>query len=377
MKEKHDLTAVKELLEDIDYERIDLAKKRQAAVWKHEIPDKYPIILGAPLTKSQEELLPNPNFKEAFYDEDLMLTGQLRGAFCMANSGSDGVPSVRANMGTGVLVSCYGKNQLVFEDKMPWLKEHLTKEELTKINPGDIHVGGDFERGLNHIKKFNEVLSGLIPTYCLDTQGPLDIAHLLFGDDLFMEFYDDPQFVHHLMEVSLELIIKCTEIVKDLTGEAADEIVHSNSLYADNMGIRICEDTTAVIGPDIIDEFAMPYTERLVNHFGGAWIHYCGRHDHLTKRICEISNVRGINFGHIANHEQDHIFEQDMEEVKKGGKVYYGNWPFKPGENREDYMKRLFEWSSQGSLIPLASQAVNDRDGFATTEEALDYWYNL
>jgi len=377
MSKKYDSMVVRELLEDVDYERIELAKKRQAAVWNNEIPDKYPIILGAPLTSRQEELLPNPNLKEAFYDSDLMLAGQLRGAFSIANSGSDGVPSIRANMGTGVLISCYGKNQLVFSDKMPWLKKHLTKEEVIKIEPGDFNIEGDFELGLQHMKKFNEVLDGVIPTYCLDTQGPLDIAHLLLGDDLFMEFYDDPKFVHHLMEISLELIIKCTEIVKELSGEASGEIVHSNSLYADNMGIRICEDTTAIISPDAMDEFALPYTERLVSHFDGAWIHYCGRHDHLTKRICEIPDVRGINFGHIPNHEQDHVFEQDMKVVKDGGKVYYGNWPFKPGENRENYMKRLFEWASQGALIPMVHGIVNKWDGFATAEEALDCWYGM
>jgi hypothetical protein len=74
-----------------------------------------------------------------------MTAGQLREAFIVANSQSDRVPSVRANMGTGVLVSCMGKNQLVFEDKMPWLKEHLTKEEVMRLEPGDIMIEGDFE----------------------------------------------------------------------------------------------------------------------------------------------------------------------------------------------------------------------------------------
>jgi hypothetical protein len=230
---------------------------------------------------------------------------------------------------------------------------------------------------LNHIRKFNEVVNGIVPKYCLDTQGPLDLAHLILGDDIFYEMYDDPKFVHHLMEISLQLSIKCTEIVKELTGEAHGEHVHSNSLYADNMGVRICEDTTAIISPDAMDEFAMPYTARLVNHFDGAWIHYCGRHDDLTAKICNMPNVRGINFGHIANHEQDHPFEQDMQLVLDSGKVYYGSWPFLPEETKEDYLKHLHKWASQGCLIPMASGVVNDSNGFSTVEAALDFWYSL
>lgn len=49
-----------------------------------------------------------------------------------------------------------------------------------------------------------------------------------------------------------------------------------------NAGIRLCEDSTAIVGPAAIEAFALPYTRRLAQRFGGAWVHYCGRNDALT-----------------------------------------------------------------------------------------------
>ena len=60
---------VKDLPEimDFDLERIEIAKKRQAALWKGEKPDKWPIgIFNAPLTKEQEAIFWVTGFLRSF-----------------------------------------------------------------------------------------------------------------------------------------------------------------------------------------------------------------------------------------------------------------------------------------------------------------------
>lgn len=369
---------VAELMElyNPDEERVELAKRRQAAVWRGEKPDLPPVVIGGPLSKEQERI-PNPNCEEAFHDAGLMLCSQMRGACSAANSGSDAVPSIRVNFGTGILLACFGLEQEVFPDKMPWLREHLDKARISKLTPDDIKIRGSFAKALEYIRFFKATVGDMVPIYCLDTQGPFDLAHLLMGDDLFMEIYDDPKFVHHLMELCLELGIRAHSWAKEAAGEALYKHWHGNQLYAENMGIRICEDTTAIVSPDTIAEFAMPYSRRLAQHFGGAWIHYCGRNDHLTKAVCEMPEVRGINFGFVPGHEQDHQFEQDMELIQGHGKVYFGSWPRRPGEGGAAYLRRMRKWAKEGSLI-LCSGPQTDKDGgFKSLSDTLDFWYSL
>ncbi len=361
-----------------DLQAVERAKRSQAALFKGLKPEELPLLLNAPLTKEQESLIPNPDFKDAFDDQALMVCQQLRYALSAANAKAGSVPSIRANFGTGILLACVGLEQDVSHDKMPWLQRHLTKEEISKLSPDDIKASGSYAKGLDCMRYFKSVLGERMPVYCMDTQGPFDLAHLMIGDDIFMELYDDPPFVHHLMELCLALGIKTHEEMKRISGEPHGAHFHSGMLYAENMGIRICEDTTTLISPEAIAEFAMPYTARLAKHFGGAWVHYCGRNDHLTKAICEIPDIRGINFGHIPGREHDHPFEQDMELIKAHGKVYVGEWPRRPNEDGKSFLRRMHGWAAQGALIPSGNPAVKKDAGlFASTDEALEFWRGL
>ena len=359
-----------------DPQRLALARNRQAALFRHQRPDAWPIHFSAPLTEAQKAI-PAPNYKEAFYNADLMTCSEVRAACGVANARSDAVPSIRANMGTGALLACVGLEQEIFPDKMPWLQCHLKKEQIARLTPDEIRIQGTFERGLGYMRRFREIMGDTLPVYCMDTQGPLDLAHLMMGDDLFYVLYDDPPFVHHLLNLCVELGITTHTWMKEVTGEPLDRQHHGNNLYADNMGVRICEDTTAILGPDCIRDFAMPYTQKLAQHFGGAWMHYCGRNDHVTEGVCQVPEIRGINFGFIPGHEHDHVFEEDMQRCLKYGKVYIGGWPKRPGETGKDYLRRMHHWASQGCLLPHGNAALGGTDGLATVQEALDFWYAL
>ena len=359
-----------------DPARIALARQRQLALWRGNKPDAWPATIQGKLN-SDEETIPSPNFKEAFENADLMLCSEVRGALAVVNSGSDAVPSIRVNFGTGICLACLGLEQEIFEDKMPWLKRHLTKDEIARLTPDDIRIQGSFARGMEYIKRFQEVMGDRVAIYCMDTQGPFDLAHLMLGDDIYYAIHDDPPFVQHLMEISLELGIRAHRWMKALINEPMDRMHHGNALYADNMGIRICEDTTAIIGPDAMETFAMPYTRRLAQAFGGAWVHYCGRNDHLTDAICAIPEIRGINFGHVPGHEHDHRFEEDMQRCLRSRKVYYGSWPRLPGETAKPYLQRLHPWARQGILMPAIDPALNPPEGFESPQAALNYWYGL
>ena len=374
-----DMDLLPEIL-GVDRDRISLAKKRQVAFWRREKPSAWPVLLTAPLSAMQE-MLPKANFQEAFYDSHQMLLSQLRGVCGMLNAGSDAVPSVRANLGTAVTLACLGLKQEVFVDKMPWLQERLTRKQVASLEPDDIKIQGDFERGLEYMQDFREILGDRVAVYCMDTQGPFDLAHLLLGDDLFYAIYDDPPLVHHLMEICLAAGIKTHTWMKEINGEPIDTLYHSNSIFAENMGVRICEDTPVIIGPEAIYEFAMPYSQRLASHFGGAWVHYCGRNDELTKAILSMPEIRGINFGHIPGHEQLHDFEADMQLCLESKKVYFGNWPLLEGESGRAFLARMFRWACQGVLLTSANPAVDrsrrEEGFFENGKEALDYWYSL
>ncbi len=376
MKSEFDVRRLKEYL-DFDYEHMKRSRERQCRAWRREKLDVPLLFIGDKLTKKQEEI-PAYDLKQVFTDKVKMLCREARSACSTGNGRSDSVPSIRANLGTGIMLSCLGLEQETFPDKMPWLHERLTKEQISKLTPDDIKQQGSFARGLDMMRYFKETMGDALPIYAMDTQGPFDLAHLMMGDDIFLELYDDPKFVHHMLEICLEIGIKTHRWMKEAIGEPMTALHHSNAIYSDSFGIRICEDTTALLGDEQIREFAVPYSKRLASSFGGAWVHYCGYNENLTDAILEQPEFKALNFGHIPGHEQEIDFFANMEKFARTGKLNYNGWPRFPDETPEAHIIRMHKCASQGILVPC--MGVNEafiKAGFNTAADVIGYWKNL
>ncbi len=364
-------------LSNPDEKHLAVARDRQCRAWRREKLDVPLLLLQGKLTREQE-IIPEYDFQQIFSSPEKMLCREVRGACVTGNARSDAVPSVRANLGTGILLSCLGLEQETFPDKMPWLKQHLSKAEISKLTFDDLRPRGSFARGLEMMRFFREVLNNALPIYVMDTQGPFDLAHLILGDDLFLELYDDPPFVHHLMTLCTELGRRTHRWMKEIIGEPVTKLHHCNILYSDSFGIRICEDTTALLDEKNIREFAIPYSRELAREFGGAWVHYCGYNEALTNAILEAPEFRVLNFGHIPGHEQDIRFHEVMEKFAVNGKVNLNNWPLLPGETVKNYLKRMHDYAAQGLLACwLSPNPEWSHDGLGETESIKHFWEDL
>jgi len=337
---------------EFDTAHIRRSRERQARFWRREKLDT-PLLLIHGKLSARQQTIPEYDQLQTFTDQAKMLCMQARAACAVANARSDTVPSIRANLGTGILPATLGLEQEAFPDKMPWLKEHLTKAQIAKLTPDDIRPRGSFARGLDMMRFFKQIMGDSIPVYVMDTQGPFDLAHLLLGDELFVQLYDDPPFVHHLMELCLAMGVKAHRWMKDAVGEPLTAMHHGNALYTENFGIRICEDTTVMIGPEQMEEFALAYSRRLAREFGGAYVHYCGYNEYLTDAILAAPEFKILNFGHIPGHEHEIDFYRNMEKFEKAGKINYNGWPRFPGETPEAYLTRLHKFAARGILAPI------------------------
>lgn len=370
MSTKFDVKQLPELL-DFNYEHIQKSRERQCRAWRGEKLDVPLLFIGGELSEKQK-VIPEYNYKEIFTDKEKMLCCEVRAACAVGNGRSDSVPSIRANLGTATILACSGLEQESFPDKMPWLAEHLTKEQIIKLSLDDIQPRGTFARGLEMMHYYKEIMGDSIPVYVMDTQGPFDLAHLMLGDELFIQLYDDPPFVHHLMNLCLELGIKTHRWMKELIDEPLTSLHHGNSLYSESFGIRICEDTTVMLSPDHIEEFALKYSRKLAREFGGAWVHYCGYHEGLTDSILCSPEFKALNFGHIPGHEQEIDFYKNMEKFKKAGKINFNGWPKFPDEPMEEYFVRLHKFALQGVLAPSFGAVID-----FSTKEIIDLWPKL
>jgi len=370
MTTKFNVKQLPELL-NFDYKHIQNSRERQCKAWRGERLSPPLLFVGGELSEKQK-IIPEYSYKEIFTDKEKMLCCEVKAACVAANGRSDTIPSIRANLGTGIILACLGLEQESFPDKMPWLTEHLTKEQITKLSPNDIQPRGSFARGLEMMYYYKKIMGDSVPVYVMDTQGPFDLAHLMLGDELFIQLYDDPPFVHHLMNLCLELGIKTHRWMKEAIDEPLTSLHHGSSLYSDSFGIRICEDTTVMLNPDHIEEFALTYSRKLAREFGGAWVHYCGYHEGLTDLILASPEFKVLNFGHIPGHEQEIDFYKNMEKFKKAGKINLNSWPKFPNESTEEQLARIHKFASKGILTPGFSPSKE-----LSSKKILQLWKSL
>ena len=364
---------------------INNAIKLQDSIWQNDKTDMPPLVLSCGLTEEQQSWLPYYNLKEIHFDSEKMFINGLRDTLSAVNGNYGAVPSMRANMGCGIVPSLFGSQQRLFEDIMPWLVDHVSKNDIENMKSDydfKISDSKEFSAAMDHMEYMTGMLrdnglTGKVFVFPLDLQGTIDSAHLVYGDTIFYDVYDDPEFVHHLLKLTNKSIcFAIDECFKRI--EKSDEfITHYNHLIIpkNKGGVKISEDTTTLLSPPLIDEFARPYLAELLDYFNGGYVHYCGKNNYLLDVLFDEPLVWGINFGNPEMHDMTKV----LENCRDTKKVYTGGVNRKDGENQFDFFKRILQASYDKNtgcfyILPQYHCNVNDRENvIGEFERAAEY----
>ncbi len=343
---------IEQVLDEVNTENriLHRGKERQSAIGRNQKTDYLPLLLsGAPAKEKQKyclhdsEIYCRYNLKEQFHDKEKMLFEKLIYLLSIAKSRSDAQLTVRTEMGAGFLPSTLGLKQRIFEEKDPWLQQRLTKKQISQLEAEaleDIDKKGFMPQALEYIEYFKSILKEK-SSICLSyTWGPFTLAHLIRGDDIFIDLYDDPKFVHHLMEISTHLYVKGSFAIKRAIGEPLNQGYHG-SFYMSNSGVWSNEDTAVLLSPSHLEEFVFPYLREAFKPFGGAVVHFCGRADYMLDSLLNLPEVKGLNLGEPQLQKLSHT--EIMKKVLCNKKVYYGSWPREKEEDLQSYFKRILK----------------------------------
>ncbi len=340
--------AIKEIIKIIEKKlRIDpQGKERIARVLENRKVDFLPLIFWRP----QNISIPGKTFdmEEQFYDKEKMLYAHLEEIEKCAENTFDALLCIRPNFGTIFIPAMFGLKYKVPRDTFPWITLHLSKEEIKNFKMPALDNIEIMKKASDYLAFFKKNLPNWIHVYLPDTEGPFDIAHSVYGDNIFYDIYDDPAFVHYLLGLCTELYIEVTRKLKEVIGENNNNCYHGHALvrgiYMRNGGVRISEDSATLLSPKHIDEFVIPYDKKALQTFGGGFIHYCGKHEYLLKAYLQLKEVKAINLGNPEMYD----FYITMRNFLDHKKCYFGLWPKKSEETLESYINRMKEATEGG-----------------------------
>jgi hypothetical protein len=317
---------------------MNLREKRRAheAFWAGDGPCL--ILIPAPTPDD----LSLPPYHEQFVDMEAMWRVQRARAEQVIDWPTDGIATVRANLGVVFIPSLAGLGFSQRDEQMPWPGNELEEDVIGRGFELDLEESELMQRASAFYQLVSETSHDEIATYLPDTQGVFDVAHMLYGHGIFTDLLDPDRadWVRALLKGSLELYVRATMFVKQLLAEPLNEMVHGHGtvqgVYFPHGGARVSEDTAILLSPDAISEWILPYVERSLAAFGGGFVHYCGRHEGLFQQLCACPVVRAIDL-QPGMHNTRWLFERCAE----SGTALYGAVAAEDGESCERYVRRL------------------------------------
>ena len=313
------------LLEDIE-RRIDPATEEEfVRDWRDFLENRFDGVIFNPERKKLSEpsfALPDIHINDAIGDYDLMLRAELTKISKALNHKRHNL-AIRANYGTGILSSVLGAQIQMMDRKF---NTHPTTRTLSDMNALVDAGMPDLEAGFGKdVFAFGELcretfraypkIEKYVKIYHPDTQGPLDIAELLWGGEMFYEMYDDPDFVHEALNLITETYTTFLKRWYEIIPMNTDINPYwTDWAYLWHKGtLMIRNDSAMNLSPEFYREFAMPYDSILLDRFGGGCIHFCGRGDHYIDAITEIKGLYAINMSQPHLNDMEKIFRHTVD----------------------------------------------------------------
>jgi len=284
------------LIDPQHYARIE---RRYRAVFSWEEMDELPYVWGQ-LPPLPDTDWPDYPYNDTFVDREKMLLAQLRQPFLHLQARDDHPLSIRANYGTVILPTILGGQYQLTEMSLPWAHHLPNRDAIRRLVDAGIPnlrsgLGGAC---LDTAAYYREALAPYpnlashVRIYHPDLQGPFDVAHLLWGPDIFLALYDEPALVHALLDLVTRTYIAYLALWKSELDEGNDFTSHWSIMMRGGAMLR--DDTPVMLSPAQYEEFVKPYDQRVLDVFGGC-IHFCGRGDHWIASMAASRNLYGVN----------------------------------------------------------------------------------
>lgn len=318
------------------------------------------------------------DYERRFYDPEAMWKAETARAEAAVDWPTDGIPTVRPNLGVVFAPAAAGLPFEIRPGQMPWPGGSLTREQIRAAAQADIARSRVMALAEEFYAIHRERSRPGIAAYHADTQGVFDIAHLLFGHETLYALADpdETEWVDELMAAALDLYLRVSRRLKACLGEDPGAMIHghgtANGVYFPTAGVRMAEDTATLLSPAMIERVVAPAIERGAAEFGGAFVHYCGKHDALFERLCRLDCVAAIDLGNPAMYDARWL----MERCAETDTVLCSRVAVETDGNWRTYLRRVAalvrETGVRCILRPLV--APHTREGCAAM---LDLWHAL
>ncbi len=209
----------------------------------------------------------------------------------------DLIPTFGVNFGTGEY-SAFVAGEIVFTEDTSWAAPVV--QDLSDLSMLRLREDNRWVRFMEETLRY--VLQHTHPARIPVVRGfysPLDLAHALRGEAIFMDFYDSPQDVARLLDLCADAIIWLAKRIHSINGTYFDGTIAGGWLKPGT--ICMSEDIACLISPRIYARQVRQFTQKVIDAFGTGQIHTHSLGIRTLPEITKLDNLLGVQIAEDPN----------------------------------------------------------------------------
>ncbi|MCL5072653.1 MAG: hypothetical protein M1308_17435 [Actinobacteria bacterium] len=333
-------------------DRIAKSKRRLLQVWNKKLPgDRIPFVFE----RIPDENGVNTEILEAYgYSMDVNLYFQLYQLEKRAMLDDDYIPSLYAGYRQSMIPSGFGAEETIKANATQYWSNPILKkpEDICKLEKfSSCRKNSTISLLFENMKYFRKMTKGLLPLHIVDPQDAMANASTLMDvNDYFVALYTHPEEIHYLHEICNRAII---EFVNGQIEIAEGDYIPMNTFWfawiPKGEGIGLSIDLLSMVAPDNVEEFVLPYLNKISNYYNGVLLHSCGKWNHNMESIKKTEKLKGIDFGVTETRIEDayKIFGSSICYALHNS--YVAVHPLKV-QNQEKYIENVAEFIKKNNL---------------------------
>ncbi|OHE66734.1 MAG: hypothetical protein A2001_02335 [Treponema sp. GWC1_61_84] len=286
-------------------------------------------------------------------------------AFHKSREGVDdyGMPNIKPNLGIGIVAAAFGCAQTPNDEADPWIKARISEANLDAVHElalPDPVTNPVYMRAWERVASMRALSA--MPLRMINVPSPLVTASLIWEYTNFIEaLLVYPDEVHVLMDkITKATIAYVREQFRRI--DNLHSVSHEMWYVPREAGVRISDDTAALLSPNLYREFGVKYNNEISRAFGGVVVHSCGDVQNVVAAMMEIEGLAGLDFTIPQNPNWDAVRAAAAGKTALYLRHYYWDHGSDADIDLADYSAKLLEFFGRDGLFIQTSTR--------TTEEA-------
>jgi methanogenic corrinoid protein MtbC1/uroporphyrinogen-III decarboxylase len=201
-------------------------------------------------------------------------------------------PRPLITFGMVMLPAVFGCDIVFKEDALPWaMPLNLSEDQIMRLGVPDLFNTPpmtDMIRQIDYLKeKYGAVVGDI------NTTGVQNLALKIRGEQLYIDYFENPKLCHHLLRICTESIIRLFEFNKKVSGTGAVDVTP----MCDPKLCVLPNCTIEQVSLKAYEEFLLPYDNQVADACAPVGIHHCGSVDQVLEGYAKVHHLAFLEIG--------------------------------------------------------------------------------